>query len=858
MKTVQKIILFFTISGLVFPFLSPPPGSAERVVNGPVSHSFQGRRGVEYTAAWDSQTYEVSIATPDGSFPWDWISFVGQRGAVALAGHPQVHHTFAFSDASALSGLQKGDVMRVKAWDNVSLAHLTKIGLVIGSGAGAQRAWLGEGSITGYLLAPDFIGYRVELFGRNITVRLSHLQVSELQGVGVVSVTIDNPEEARFYFASDLEPSDRYQQAVEFRNTNTTLLSFEDPAQAIKGVGLGNVEVYLYSSSTLLSWSANNLVFTQYLSQDNLDRQVLSGQSDGRVAITVEAEYQQYFFIGNHILSDTIRSNPAPSLEVMREARLSILSEMPRVEAPGMPGFDFVNIISNLLLTYLVNPQGNIFYTDKVFPYTADNLMALTEFPEILPQGMMQAYRDYLEKLGEWQYTHPTQGKYWWRADVDGNPSLPDWYTGNIPENVFRDKHGHLEARYQYSDLFGTAEYLISMGSYYRYTENAEFVISSAPKIRAALIALKNYNAAYAAEYGSDGHLYPHLQVPMGDLFRIEGVYPSESAMAIYAYEEAALLLSVMGDNAGANDLLQNFVTPMKNAYDSFFWNPEHQFFLPQRDKRSSTGSGGYFRDFWVHTIFPVLTGDIGKDRLDEMLLVYTSEDFLDIDNNFRWLSVNSENFMPDVFFTPEGYVMEGGFFNGAPNVAVSIAYYQLGQGPEGDAAAQEMYFDVWTRMGPYETMRLWSENPPGLYLEASIYVEPLISTLWLLKEALRVEVNGTQAFIAPVLGGEFRVSNLHLTSQGKRAVIDYWREANGCEFIQVHSNSGLILHTPQVGPCDGPPTPTPTRTSTPTRTATPTNTPTPTQTNTPAPTATPTPPAAGEYKLFVPMVTKE
>jgi hypothetical protein len=823
MKKIQKIILFFTICILVLTFLAPPSGSAETLNYTPGSHTFQGRRDGQYTATWDTQSYEVSIATTSGTFPWDWISFVGQRGAIALAGHPQVPLTLAFSDASALSGLQKGDIMRVKAWDNVSLSHLTKIGLVIGSGQDAQRGWLGEGTITEYILAPHYIGYRVSHFGRSITVRLSHLQTSSLQVTGVISVEIDDPQDAFLYFVSDLEPSDRYQQAVEFRDTTSTFLYFEENVQAIKGVGLGNVEVSLYSSSPLKSWSATNQNFIEYLSQDDLNEQVLSGQSDGRVAINVEAQHQQYFYIGNHVLLQPTRSNPAPQLEALRQARLANLAELPRIEAPGMPGFEFVNILSNLFLTYLVNPQGNIFYTDKVFPYTTDNLMALTEFPEILPEGMMQSYREYLEELSEWQYTLPSQGKYWWRADEDGNPPLPSWYAGNIPENVFRDKHGHLEARYQYSDLFGTAEYLISLASYYRYTGYTGFLQGREANIRAAINALKNFNAAYAAEYGSDGHLYPHLQVPMGDLSKIEGVYPSESAMAIYAYEEGAFLLSIIGDHAGANDLLHNYVAPMRSGFDSFFWNDQHQFFLPRRDKRSRTGTGEYFKDFWVHTIFPPLMGDIGKDRLGDMLPVYTSTDFLDPDNNFRWLSVESENYKPDIYFTPEGYVMEGGFFNGAPNAAAAIAYYQLGLGPQGDAIAQNLYFDVWTRMGPYETMRKWSQNPPGLYLEASIYVEPLISTLWLLKEALRVEVSGTQVSIAPILGGVFRVENLHITSLGKRAVIDYWREATGCEFIHVHSNTGLTVLHPQVGSCVGP-----------------------------------TPPAAGDYMLFIPVVTKE
>ena len=48
--------------------------------------------------------------TPDGTFPWDWTAFAGERGAVALAGHPDVAYTFRFSDPSSLLGLGIGDV----------------------------------------------------------------------------------------------------------------------------------------------------------------------------------------------------------------------------------------------------------------------------------------------------------------------------------------------------------------------------------------------------------------------------------------------------------------------------------------------------------------------------------------------------------------------------------------------------------------------------------------------------------------------------------------------------------------------------------------------------------------------------
>ena len=59
----------------------------------------------------------------------------------------------------------------------------------------------------------------------------------------------------------------------------------------------------------------------------------------------------------------------------------------------------------------------------------------------------------------------------------------------------------------------------------------------------------------------------------MGDLGRIQGVYPAESAIAAYAYEDAALLLELLGDSAGADDLRDNYVAPMAGGFDDFFWH---------------------------------------------------------------------------------------------------------------------------------------------------------------------------------------------------------------------------------------------------------------------------------------------
>ena len=173
---IHRAIVLFTLITLILPLSALDSQAAPPFDDlTPNQYTFVGRRGTAYTATWDPATYEITISTPDGTFPWDWMSFVNANGAIALAGHPDVASTFRFSDASSLSGLGVGDVMRVKAWDVLSLAHLTKIGLVIGSGPSAQRAYLSEGTISHYVLAPHYIGYQVSVLGRTVTVRLSHL-----------------------------------------------------------------------------------------------------------------------------------------------------------------------------------------------------------------------------------------------------------------------------------------------------------------------------------------------------------------------------------------------------------------------------------------------------------------------------------------------------------------------------------------------------------------------------------------------------------------------------------------------------------------------------------------------------------
>ncbi|MBU0704801.1 MAG: hypothetical protein KKC18_13145, partial [Chloroflexi bacterium] len=577
----------------------------------PNEYTFVGRRGATYTATWDPSTYEITISTPDGTFPWDWTAFANSNGAIALAGHPDVVDTFQFSDANSLLGLGTGDVMRVKAWDIISLAHLTKIGLVIGSGPSAQRAYLSEGTISHYTLAPHYIGYEVSVLGRTVTVRLSHVAPDTLEAVGVIEVQVDDPTNAYLLVASDLEPRTRYQQAIEYRGIGDTLLSFQTDAQAIRGLGGDGTEVFFYTGSSLFSWSANNRSFDDFLDADALDESVVSGQSDGRAALKVVAQSVQHFYIGNVILDSDERADPSPLINTLCDARVSALNQLPTLDAPDLPAFKFVLALSNLFGTYLINPEGRIHYADKAFPYTADGLGPLTEIPELLPDAWLDAYRDYLDYVAEIRYPSPSDGVYWWRADVDGNLPFPSWYGRNIPDIFYRNRSNLVSNRFQYSDLYSTALYIIALDDYYLTTADDTFIQTQESAIRDAVSALQTFDTAY----GNDGNLFPHLLMPMGDLAQIEGVYPAESAYTIYAYERAAHLYRVLEDDSSADDLLNNYVAPMRADYDATFWSGDSSFFLPRRDDRSRTGSGDYFNDLWTQSMLPPLRGDIGDNR---------------------------------------------------------------------------------------------------------------------------------------------------------------------------------------------------------------------------------------------------
>jgi len=152
------------------------------VVRAAGSLDFGGRRGTTHTANWDTTTYEATITADGNLFPWDFISFVGERGAISLCGNPDLPYVFAWSTPSAIEGVAAGDLVRVKGSDNLSFAHVGKIGLVLGSGPEAQRAWLSEGTILEYELGPEYVGYRAQVLGRAVTVRLSHLAVGRVGG----------------------------------------------------------------------------------------------------------------------------------------------------------------------------------------------------------------------------------------------------------------------------------------------------------------------------------------------------------------------------------------------------------------------------------------------------------------------------------------------------------------------------------------------------------------------------------------------------------------------------------------------------------------------------------------------------
>ncbi len=874
-KATCWTVALILLAGLLLPSVASSPRSDAPLDDlTPNEYTFVGRRGRTYTAAWDVDTYEIRISTPDGTFPWDWMSFVGPDGVISLGGLSDIGNIFTFSDPSSLSGSRPGDLIRVKGRDIHNLAHLTKIGLVIGSGSSAQRAWFSDGTITTYYLAPHFIGYEARVLGRTVTVRLSHLAPAPFQPVGVIEVAIDDPTNARLVLATDLEPALSYLYAVEFRDTPDTVLSFDAGAQAIVGSAVLDTEderfygspvrAYVYSSSPLHSWSAANLSFGSYLSADTLDRRIAAGSNDGRVAISVVAQPLQRFYIGATVLDSSLRADPSGPINALRDARLAALGQLPVIEATDLPAFQFVNVVSNLLNAYLINPGGRVYAVDKAVIYAPDTMTPPTVIPHLLPDGWTVAFQDMLVEFARYQYTAGGQGKYWWKADQSGYPPTPGWYAGNIVDTFHFVPDGRVAALWQFSDLYSTAEFISSLAGLYRVTGDLGYVRSLEGAFNAALAALRTFDSAYDAEFGQDGDLFPNLLYPMADLSRIQGEYPAETGQAIRAYEDAADLLDALGRSAEAQSLRQDLVEPMRASFDNAFWNSSLGYYAPVADARSQTKSNGaFYLDKWCQTLLPLLKGVVGEGRLETMLTTYTAGGFYEPTNDVHWLSTDSENFawrgrwgLSSVW--TNGFVMQGGFFDGIPPVLPPIGYYRLGLTSSGDWYTN-IYLNRWANLGPYESMMEYNFQLPGRYQESAIYIEPTMATLWLFWEAMGLSVEGTTVTVQPRLGGPFVARNVRITANGLSVVFNYTRDAYGQECIEILSNEGLTVlalnsscpPTPTRTPTYTPtstatptrtPTSTPTPTPTHTPTSTPTHTPTPTSTHTPTPTRTPTP----------------
>ncbi|RMF30601.1 MAG: hypothetical protein D6759_11580, partial [Chloroflexi bacterium] len=700
---------------------------------------------------------------------------------------------------------------------------------VIGSGETAQRAWFSEGTITTYFLAPGYVGYEATVLGRQVTVRLYTIAPAAFQPVGVVEVTLDDPTNARLVFASDLEPALSYLYAVEFRSTPDTLLHFDAAQQAIVGEGEVDTDdertygqpivTYLYTDQPLHSWSANNLPFDQYLNADVLDGQIASGATDGRSALSILAQPVQHFYIGSVVLDEATRSDPSGPMQSLNDARLAALHQLPIVDAPDLPAFKFVSLMANLLNSYLINPGGRVYAVDKALIYAPDDLIPPITFPELLPDAWVAAYQDMLNAFASYQYTAGGQGEYWWKLDGTGYGPTPDWYAGNIPDVYYFAPDGQVLTRWQYSDAYSTAEFINAIADLYRVTGDLSFVQSLEGALDAALSALQTFDSAYDAEFGEDGNRFPNLLYPMSDLGTIQGEYPAESGQVIEAFRDGADLLEVLGRPADAQALRQDWIAPMEAAFDATFWDAGLGFYAPVADARSdSRAAGTFYQDKWCSTLLPPLRSDVGDQRLEAMLTTYTASGFYEPTNDVHWLSTDSENFYQAYPWT-NGFVMEGGFFDGVPPALPPIGYYQLGQNVQADHYTN-IFLNRWANLGPYETMMEYDYQVPGRFQETTIYIEPTSAPLWVLWEALGLQVDGLTVTIAPRMGGPFVVRGLRVTSQGLSATFDYARDEYGCEYLREVANEGLTLVAPQVGACD--PTPTPTSTPTPTDTPTP------------------------------------
>lgn len=802
-QMIGTAVIVLVLLGSIWPETAHQP-----VVHAAGPYTFTGRWGTTHTATWDTTSYQATISAEYNMFPWDFISFVGVRGAISLCGHPNVAGSFAWSTASAIAGVGTGDLLRVKGNDNINLTHVTKIGLVLGSGPTAQRAWVSQGTIIEYVLAPEYVGYRATVLGRELTVRLSQVAAGTRETVGIVEVSIDNPQDARIYFISDLEPAVHSSFALEFHSRSDTQVSYDAASEVITGQSTTGTSatVYMYSDSPLQSWSGSNLDFGTYLQSDTLDEEVLPTASDGRSAIIVEAQSRQYFYIGSAVLSGDERQDPTPMMDELRAARVDALAQLPIIHATDLPALELVSFLSNLFGAYLINPDHNVWYSDRVFIYGADSFMPIMLVPELLPASWLASSADLLGFLGDNRYVIPEHWRYAYKFDVQTRPPLPAWQTGGIPGYVFLRPDGSVDQLGQWSDLYETAQYISSVHHYLQTTADGAFVDTQQAAVLDALAALKRFDTQYDTDYGEDGDRYPNVPMPMSSLAGISGTYPGEGAAAIYGYRAAEVLLRRWGMAAEADDLAANYITPMVAGFDAAFWDAGLGFYTGIADERSTSRTPGTrYQDKWCQAMLPSLMGDLGHSHLADMTATFLASGFYDTGHNVHWLSPDSENWCyPGRWGTSpvwtNGFSMQGGFYDGLTGAAVPLAYYQLDQGALGNQYAQ-YYLDVWLTQGPYESMYEWNDRLPGRFIETSIYIEPVISTMWLVKEALGLSIDGINVTIAPVLTGEFSVENLHITSMGLTAVVDYWRDAAGLEHVTVHSNEGLNILTPQVLP---------------------------------------------------------
>ncbi|MFZ6028825.1 MAG: hypothetical protein ACOYYS_14005 [Chloroflexota bacterium] len=806
MRNLTRLLLAFWLAGS----LSAVTPAGSRAQSGLQANqlTFTGRRGVSYTAQWDDASYQVTFSTPDGTFPWDWIGFVGQQGSLALAGLPDLQNTLDRSDPNALAGTMPGDLWRIKGSGVLSLAHLTRLGLVIGSGPTAQRAWFSDGTIDEYFMAPHYVGYRVQVLGRTATVRLSSLNPLDYQAVIAIQVTLDDPSNARLLLASDLEPAMAYNVAVEPHQRNTASVSFDSANQAVGGTGSGYT-AYAYSDRPLQSWSAHDLPFSSYLAADVLDGQLAGANSDARIALSIEAQAVQYFYIGSMLLDAATRSDPAALWNSLRDSRLASLNAMPQIETAAMPQFEFTNFLSNLMLTYLINPNGSLFYTDKAFFYTPDSLMPLLVSTHLLPQGLAQSYRDAIQVMSEQQYTNPvTASNYSYKFDTHTWRALPSWYAGNIPDILHFNPSRVRVSREVYSDAYATAEFISALYHYYLLTGDLSFLAAHQADLDEALTGLQTFDNAYDAQHGEDGNRFPNLLIPMGDLGQIAGEYPGETAQTIYAYEDAAEVLSLLGRTSDANNLITNYVMPMRAGFDARFWDAGRSFYVGIADQNSlSQAAGTAYADWWGHVLFIPLRGDLAQNHQLALLDTLTGSDFYEPSHHIHWLSKSSSHFANPTNLQnwgfpanyTNGWGMEGGYLL-LMNGIIPINDYQLDRIEQAESHAN-LFFDQWARYGPFEVMMEYDSQVPGRFAEASMYIEALSANTWLLQAALNLQVTGTEVTIAPKLTGQFAARNLNVTALGLRAVFDYERDALGNETITVIHNDGLTITAPNAQP---------------------------------------------------------